>query len=112
MPTYSRHIKIGLARRATSQRHATGSSDRDLEYNTPPLGDTSPYPIFFRAGAALPTGTSVAYVQKIRAAGGFKRYEQSHLNALVASFAPKLSHVLPPELVRRVIEYAFHVGDY
>ena len=70
------------------------------------------YPIFFRAGAALPTGTSVAYVQKIRAAGGFKRYERNHLNAITATFAPKLSHVLPPELVRRVVEYAFHVGDY
>ena len=70
------------------------------------------YPIFFRAGAALPTGTSVAYVQKIRAAGGFKRYERNHLNAITATFAPKLSHVLPPELVRRVVEYAFHAGDY
>ena len=70
------------------------------------------YPIFFRAGAALPTGNDVAYVRKIRAAGGFKRYECNHLNAITATFAPKLSHVLPPELVRRVVEYAFHVGDY
>ena len=69
------------------------------------------YPIFFRAGAALPTGTSVAYIRKIRAAGGFKRYEQNHLAALTATFVPKLP-VLPPELVRRVVEYAFHVGDY
>ena len=70
------------------------------------------YPIFFRAGAALPSGNSVAYVRKIRAAGSFKRYEQNHLNALIASFVPKLSHLLPPEMVRRVVEYAFHVGDY
>ena len=69
------------------------------------------YPIFFRAGAALPTGTSVAYIQKLRAAGGFKRYEQNHLAALTATFEPKLP-VLPKELVRRVVEYAFHVGDY
>ena len=69
------------------------------------------YPIFFRAGAALPTGTSVAYIRKIRAAGGFKRYEQSHLNALVASFAPRFSHLLPKELVRIVVEH-FHVGYY
>ena len=85
------------------------------------------YPILFRAGAALPTrehlipghtdrhrgtGTCVTYVRKIRAAGGFKRYERNHLNAITATFAPKLSHLLPPELVRRVVEYAFHVGDY
>ena len=69
------------------------------------------YPIFFRAGAALPTGTSVAYVKKIRAAGGFKRYEQNHLAALTTTFEPKLP-VLPKELVRRVVEYAFHAGDY
>ena len=70
------------------------------------------YPIFFRAGAALPTGNDVAYVRKIRAAGGFKQYERNHLNAITATFAPKLSHLLPPELVRRVVEYAFHAGDY
>ena len=69
-------------------------------------------PIMFRAGAALPPGNNIAYMRKIRAAGGFKRYEQNHLNAITATFAPKLSHLLPPELVRRVVEYAFHVGDY
>jgi len=69
------------------------------------------YPIFFRAGAALPAGNSVAYVRKIRAAGGFKRYEQNHLNAITATFVPKFPR-LPPEMVRRVVEYAFHVGDY
>ena len=68
-------------------------------------------PILFRAGA-LPTRTDIAYVRKIRAAGGFKRYERIHLNAITATFAPKFSHLLPPELVRRVVEYAFHVGDY
>ena len=34
------------------------------------------------------------------------------LDALAASFAPKFAHLLPPELVRRVVEYAFHVGYY
>ena len=55
--------------------------------------------------------TLAHYVQKIQDAGGFKRYERNHLNALTNTFAPKLP-VLPPELVRRVVEYAFHVGDY
>ena len=83
----------------------------------------------FRAGAALRSpspesdrmiyarrphvATTLAhYVQKIQDAGGFKRYERNHLNALTNTFAPKFSHLLPPELVRRVVEYAFHVGDY
>ena len=46
-----------------------------------------------------------------RAARGIKKYERDHLNALAATFLPKLPS-LPPEMVRRVVEYAFHVGDY
>ena len=41
------------------------------------------------------------------------RYERTHLDALVATFAPKFAHrSLPPEMVRRVAEYAFHAGFY
>ena len=70
------------------------------------------YPILLRAGAALPAETDDAYIRKVRAAGSFQNYERAHLNAIAATFAPKFSHLLPPELVRRVVEYAFHVGDY
>ena len=45
------------------------------------------------------------------AAGGIERYKRTHLNALVASFAPRFSHLLPKELVRIVVEH-FHVGYY
>ena len=68
-------------------------------------------PILLRAGAALPAHTTNAYLQKVIAAGGFGRYERNHLNALAAKFAPHFAH-LPPEIVRLVVEYAFHVGDY
>ena len=68
-------------------------------------------PILLRAGAALPAQTDDAYLRKVIAAGGFRQYECNHLNALTATFAPKFAH-LPPEMVRRVVEYAFHVGDY
>ena len=50
-------------------------------------------------------------MQKVRAAGDFRTYERAHLNAIAATFIPKLP-LLPPEMVRRVVEYAFHVGDY
>ena len=86
------------------------------------------YPVLLRAGAVLPAvsvrldstvisesddaESDKAYLRKVRAAGGIKKYERDHLNAIVASFAPKFSHLLPPELVRRLVEYAFHVGDY
>ena len=69
------------------------------------------FPILLRAGAALPAETTNAYIQKVRAAGGIKKYEHSHLNDIAATFIPKLP-LLPPEMVRRVVEYAFHVGDY
>ena len=70
------------------------------------------FPILLRAGAVLPAQTTNAYIQKVIAAGGFRAYERAHLNALAGIFAPKFSRRLPPELVRRVVEYAFHVGDY
>ena len=83
------------------------------------------YPVLLRAGAPLPAeiddadsesldrhAESDAYIQKLRAAGSFQNYARAHLNAIAATFAPKFSHLLPPELVRRVVEYAFHVGDY
>ena len=68
-------------------------------------------PILLRAGATPPAQTINAYIQKVIAAGGFGQYERNHLNALVATFAPKFAQ-LPKELVRLVVEYAFHVGDY
>ena len=64
-------------------------------------------------GAALPAEcqTDDAYLRKVIAAGSFQNYERTHLNAIAATFAAKFTH-LPKELVRRVVEYAFHVGDY
>ena len=69
--------------------------------------------ILLRAGAALPhpAETNNAYLQKVIAAGSLQNYERAHLDALAASFLPKLPS-LPPELVRRVVAYAFHAGDY
>ena len=86
-------------------------------------GNRELYPTLLRAGATYSqeelTGAwsgqwsrpSDAYLRKVRAAGGIKKYERNHLNAIAATFIPKLP-LLPPEMVRRVVEYAFHVGDY
>ena len=68
-------------------------------------------PILLRAGATPPAQTTNAYIQKVIAAGGFGRYQRNQLNALAATFAPHFAH-LPPEIVRLVVEYAFHVGYY
>ena len=53
-----------------------------------------------------------SYLQKVRAAGGFSKYERQHRAMLVASYAPKFSHLLPPELVSVVISFWAHAGLY
>ena len=72
------------------------------------------FPILLRAGAALPAEcqTDDAYLRKVIAAGSFQNYERAHLNALAGIFAPKFSRLLPPEMVRRVVEFAYPVGDH
>ena len=80
------------------------------------------YPVLLRAGAALPApGTDqwrriqrypeFIYLKKVAAAGGYRNYERDHLNSLANVFCPKFS-CLPPEMVRRVVEYAFDVGGH
>ena len=53
-----------------------------------------------------------AYLCKVRAASGFKAYEKAHLTQLLAIFAPKFTHLVPPELVARFLEFSFHLGFY
>ena len=51
------------------------------------------------------------YVHAVAAAGGIEQYKRSRLDAIAATFIERLP-VLPLEMVRRVVEFAFHVGDY
>ena len=80
------------------------------------------YPLLLRAGAALPApGTQqwemiqnypfLIYLKKVAAAGGYRNYERDHINSLANVFSPKFP-CLPPEMVRRVVEYAFDVGGH
>ena len=55
-------------------------------------------------------GSRSPYLQKIRAAGGFANYAKQHRTKLVATFAPKFAHLLPPELVSVVITFWAPVG--
>ena len=76
------------------------------------------YPLLLRAGSELPQdvyGRSVSedpYFSRILSAGGFKAYERAHLAALAKTLSPKLAHLLPPELVRKVVEFYLHAGFY
>ena len=51
-----------------------------------------------------------SYLRKIRAAGGFASHAKQHREKLVAMLAPKLGHLLPPELVSVVISFWAPVG--
>ena len=55
-------------------------------------------------------GSRSPYLRKIRAAGGFAKYGKQHREKLVAMFAPRFAHVLPPELVSVVITFWAPVG--
>ena len=76
--------------------------------------------LLLRAGAAIPAGVfdasdrgprqTRAYIERIRAAGGYKAYERVHRQRLVAMFLPKMPH-LPHLLLGRVLEFAYDVGS-
>ena len=67
------------------------------------------WPLFLRAAAEIPTDTTEPYIVRVRNAGGFQRYAQAHL-ARIASILE--THLLPPELVRKVLEFWLHAGYY
>ena len=71
-----------------------------------------------RAGASLPphiTDTNPlptrAYIEKIRAAGGYKAYEKAHRQRLVAIFLAKFP-MLPVEMLERVLGFTWDIGAH
>ena len=74
---------------------------------------TRPYhrmwPLFLRAGAEIPTDNTKPYLVRVRNAGGFQRYAQAHVARIAAILETPL---LPPELVRKVLEFHLHAGYY
>ena len=85
------------------------------------------FPILLRAGADLPAETDHPYIQKVINAGGWANYERAHLDKLTAMLTPKSPQTdgrrrsrrrlsplrrVPPEVIRRIVAYAFHAGYY
>ena len=67
------------------------------------------WPFFLRAGAEIPTNNTDPYIVRVRNADGFKKYAQAHLARITSVLETPL---LPPELVRKVLEFWLHAGYY
>ena len=68
------------------------------------------WPLFLRAGAEIPTADNTdPYIVRVKNAGGFKKYAQAHLARIALILETPL---LPPELVRKVLEFWLHAGYY
>ena len=78
-------------------------------------------PVLLRAGATLDMASieryddvvGYAYLEKVDAAGGWKRYAQAHAARLAPIFAKAFPHArLPLELVAHIVGLWAHVGYY
>ena len=68
------------------------------------------YPLLLRAGAEFRYyEPRDPYILQVQRAGGFKKYEQAHLARITAILETPL---LPPELVRKILEFWLHAGYY
>ena len=68
------------------------------------------WPLLLRAGAEFNQNHGpVCYFVRVRNTGGFKKYEQAHLARITAILETPL---LPPELVRKILEFWLHAGYY
>ena len=102
--------------------------DAGAELNARDLCDTPPLEfavihkhhrtvvLFLSRGAATDKSTdslehySPGYLTRIEQAGGFANYQKQQRAKLMAMLAPKMDHLLPPELVSHVITFWGHLG--
>jgi len=85
------------------------------------------YPLLLAAGAPLPTEASDPYLLRVMQAGSFANYARRHLDTLTNMLTPKSAPAhrprrsrrrlsplrrVPPEVLRRIVAFAFHVGYY
>ena len=85
------------------------------------------YPVLLAAGAPLPTEardtyylpTEVrdTYLLRVMQAGSFANYARNHLATLTEMLTPRRGpssplRLVPPEVLRKIVAFAFHVGYY
>ena len=99
---------------AISQGYSAGLLDLSDDY----IKIRRIYPALLAAGAALPTSTyGDAYLQRVMAAGSFANYARRHLDTLTLMLTPRRGpssplRLVPPEVLRKISAFAFHVGYY
>ena len=102
-------VEVLLAAGASLDARLSPSGMRPFD-----IAITRPYhrmwPLFLRAGAEIPTDNTDPYIVRVRNAGGFKKYEQAHITRITAILAP--TPRLPPEMVRKIVEFWLHAGYY
>ena len=121
---------VSIHEAARSCNLKQGGSARLLDLSDDYIQIRRIYPVLLAAGAALPTSTFTygdAYLQRVITAGGWANYERHHLDRLTAMLTPKpvpadgprrsrrrLSPLrrVPPEVLRKIAAFAFHVGYY
>ena len=54
--------------------------------------------------------TENPYIRRVLMAGGLRRYEQVHIARITKILAP--TPRLPPEMVRKIVEFWLHAGYY
>ena len=57
-------------------------------------------------------GAVPSYIAKVHAAGGWKKYEQSHRTRLTTTFARVVFPRVPTEVVSHIVSLWAHVGYY
>mmetsp|Transcript_15468 Transcript_15468/g.40769 ORF Transcript_15468/g.40769 Transcript_15468/m.40769 type:complete len:225 (+) Transcript_15468:142-816(+) len=82
----------------------------DTPFRMAHMGSRRAWPMFLRAGAEIPTDETQPYILRVRSAGGFQRYAQEHLARITSILAP--TPRLPPEMVRKIVEFWLHAGYY
>ena len=101
-------IELLLEAGATVNVNAQGWTPLDYALMN---GDRRVWPLFLRAGAAEFTSSNhTPYTRRVQDAGGFEKYAQNHLARITAILAP--TPLLPPELVRKILEFWLHAGYY
>ena len=101
-------VDVLLARGASvnaRDRHGRTPFDMALPHNRRRV-----WPLLLRAGAEIPTDNTDPYIVRVTNAGGWKKYAHQHLARVTLILAP--TPLLPPELVRKVLEYWLHAGYY